>query len=118
MKFIEDITKIDKISEYISNDKIEDGIDGVIGGPSCFTGDTLVLTSRGYIPIKEVQIGDKVISHDNKYHKVTNVINQGYKNVVNLRGYAFSGNRTCQPRSGGRVGAYKKTKNLYGIAQG
>lgn len=88
---IEDITKIDKISEYIPNDKIEDGIDGVIGGPSCFTGDTLVLTSCGYIPIKEVQIGDKVISHDNKYHKVTNVINQGYKNVVNLRGYAFSG---------------------------
>ena len=88
---IEDITKIDKISEYIPNDKIEDGIDGVIGGPSCFAGDTLVLTSRGYIPIKEVQIGDKVISHDNKYHKVINVINQGYKNVVNLRGYAFSG---------------------------
>ena len=58
---IEDITKIDKISEYIPNDKIEDGIDGVIGGPSCFTGDTLVLTSCGYIPIKEVQIGDKVI---------------------------------------------------------
>ena len=32
---IEDITKIDKISEYIPKEKLDDGIVGVIGGPSC-----------------------------------------------------------------------------------
>lgn len=82
---VEDITKLNNITQYIDKP-----IDGVIGGPSCFAGDTLVLTSRGYIPIKEVQIGDEVISHDNKYHRVTNTINQGYRNVIILQGYAFS----------------------------
>ena len=83
---VADITTIDNPKEYTGNVEI----DGIIGGPSCFTGDTLVLTSRGYISIKDVEIGDSVLSHDNKYHKVTNVINQGVKSVVKLRGYSFS----------------------------
>lgn len=36
----------------------------------CFTGDTLVLTKDGYKEIKDVKIGDYVLTHDNTYQKV------------------------------------------------
>ena len=36
----------------------------------CFTGDTLVLTDSGYKEIKDVVIGDYVLTHDNTFQKV------------------------------------------------
>ena len=29
----------------------------------CFTGDTLVLTENGYVPIKDITVGTKVVTH-------------------------------------------------------
>lgn len=39
----------------------------------CFTGDTLVLTFDGYRPISEVKVGDKVMTHEGRWRKVTHV---------------------------------------------
>ena len=36
----------------------------------CFVGDTLVNTNKGYVSIKDIHVGDKVLSHDGQYHTV------------------------------------------------
>lgn len=51
----------------------------------CFTGDTLVLTeSRGYVPIKEVEVGDRVLTHTNEYKNVIKSWRTGRKNIYEL----------------------------------
>lgn len=51
----------------------------------CFTGDTLVLTeSKGYIPIKDIQSGDKVITHTNEYCQVTDSKCTGNKEIWHI----------------------------------
>lgn len=47
-----------------SQNKVYKGIawGGESGGQACFTGDTLVLTADGLKPIKEIKVGDKVLT--------------------------------------------------------
>lgn len=52
----------------------------------CFTGDTLVLTKDGYKRIKDVEVGEYVLSHDNKYHKVVRSQKTGTKNIWQIKG--------------------------------
>lgn len=47
--------------------------DVVWASPPCFTGETLVLTDLGFKEIKDVEIGDKVITHTNTYQTVTDI---------------------------------------------
>lgn len=51
----------------------------------CFTGNTLVLTDKGYKPIKEINIGDSVITHDNTYHNVSESKCTGNKEIWNVK---------------------------------
>lgn len=72
----EDVTKIDA-----------DGIpsaDFMTFGFPCFTGDSIVLSMRGYIRIDEIKVGDFVFGHDRNWHKVVRVVNQGVKPIYNL----------------------------------
>lgn len=48
----------------------------------CIAEDHLVLTSRGLIEIQNVRIGDYVLTHKNRWRKVSNVIDSGIKKVV------------------------------------
>ena len=57
----------------------------LVGGFPCLTGDTLVFTSNGYVPIRDVKKGDMVLSHDGEMHAVTNVFDQGVKPVYRIR---------------------------------
>lgn len=41
-------------------------------GPGCFTPDSLVLTSNGHKKIIDIKEGDFVLTHKNRYKKVTN----------------------------------------------
>lgn len=53
----------------------------------CFTEDSLVLTEkRGFQKIIDIQIGEKVITHDGNYKTVENVINNGKKKTVKIYG--------------------------------
>ena len=36
----------------------------------CFVAGTLIHTEEGYKPIEDVKVGDKVLSHDNRYYAV------------------------------------------------
>ena len=55
----------------------------------CFVGDTLVLTDHGYLPISEVKLGMKVLSHDGLYHKVTNAVPTGTKEIWQISSVAI-----------------------------
>ena len=50
----------------------------------CFTADSLVLTSDGYKRICDIENGNLVLSHDNKYHKVVNVFNNGTRDIYKI----------------------------------
>lgn len=50
----------------------------------CFTADSLVLTSDGYKRICNIEDGDLVLSHDNKYHKVVNVFYNGTHDIYKI----------------------------------
>ena len=53
-------------------------------GFPCFTADSLVLTEYGYKKIINITIGDKVLSHDNNYHAVTNTFENGIHNIYKI----------------------------------
>ena len=50
----------------------------------CFTADSLVLTRNGHKRICDVDYGDFVLSHDNKYHKVVNVFDNGTHDIYKI----------------------------------
>lgn len=60
------------------------GFDLILAGTCCFTGDEIVLTKNGYKKISEIEIGDYVLTHKNRYRKVINKFNNGIKPTVNL----------------------------------
>lgn len=56
----------------------------------CFTADTLVLTKEnGYIPIKDIKIGDSVLTHTNTYKTVTASQMTGIKNIYRIDAMMF-----------------------------
>jgi site-specific DNA-cytosine methylase/intein/homing endonuclease len=55
----------------------------------CFTADTLVLTDGGYKRISEIKDGDLVLTHKNRYRKVTEFREQGKKEILKIKGMAF-----------------------------
>lgn len=63
MEHLGDITKID-------GGKIQP-VDIVAFGSPCFPAGTLILTERGYMPIENVSIGDRVLTHKGKWRNVT-----------------------------------------------
>ena len=51
----------------------------------CFTGDSLVFVKeKGYVPIKQVKVGDLVLTHTGEYKEVTAFYNQGLKPLFSV----------------------------------
>lgn len=55
----------------------------------CFVGDTLVLTDQGFRRIDEMQAGDRVLTHENRYSEVVKPYFLGERDVVKVKGMAF-----------------------------
>lgn len=53
-------------------------------GTRCMPAGELVQTSRGYIPVENVRVGDSVMSHTGEARKVTELHNNGVKPIVKL----------------------------------
>lgn len=56
--------------------------DVIWASPPCFTEDTLVLADTGFKKIKDIRVGDRVITHTNTYQNVTDI---GRKETDNIR---------------------------------
>lgn len=61
---------------------------GWIGCPvheeHCLSGDTVVRTAKGLKRIDRVKVGDKVLTHKNRYRKVTRVFDNGVKSTMRI----------------------------------
>lgn len=60
----------------------------------CFTKDNLVYTLDGYKPINEVKVGDLVLTHTGEFKRVLKVFNNGFKNVIDIKGMSFDEAKT------------------------
>lgn len=59
-------------------------VDNIKSHP-CFDGNELVLTSNGYKKIKDINIGDYVLTKDNSYQQVLKVMNHTTDSYYNLK---------------------------------
>lgn len=48
-------------------------VDLLLAGSPCFTGDTLVTTSEGYTPIKDIKVGSRVLTHKGRWKEVLQI---------------------------------------------
>lgn len=67
----------------------DEQIDLLVHGSPCFTAETLVLTQDGYKKITDVNCDDFVLTHDNRYKKVTNFLEQGKKEIYRIKAMGF-----------------------------
>ena len=68
-----------------------DAQDALLGDPrlaaqECFSGDTIIYTKEGPKFIKDIQIGDVVLSHDGTYNKVIRTFSKVSTEVVEIKG--------------------------------
>ena len=52
---------------------------------ACFIGGQLVLTDDGYKKIEDVVLGDKILSHDNKYHTVVDLTTKKSDDIYSIK---------------------------------
>jgi len=58
---------------------------GDIGGTNCMPAGELVLTSRGYLPVEKVEVGDYVITHEGRVRAVEEFICNGFKPILQVQ---------------------------------
>lgn len=51
----------------------------------CFVKGTMVLTSNGYKPIEDVEVGDMVLTHTNEYKRVTEIMQHPSNDLVKIK---------------------------------
>lgn len=76
-----DITKVDET-------KLED-FNMICGGSPCFVKGTKVLTTKGYKNIEDIQVGDMVLTHKNRYMPVVNIGGEQNQEIYSLRVQGF-----------------------------
>lgn len=78
-----DITKVDW-TPYV------DKVDVVFGGSPCFVGGSLVMTVDGPKPIEDIRVGDMVLTHRNRWRRVTAVGHKTADTVI-VKGQGSTG---------------------------
>lgn len=59
--------------------------------PECFAAGHLVMTSRGHVPIELVEVGDVVLTHENRWRPVTRVQARESEQLLTVRGQGHPG---------------------------
>ena len=78
----EDIRKVDWES-WRKELKLKRGqLDFSEGSPPCFPPGELVLTTKGYIPIEQVTLKHKVLTHEQRFRPVTELLPSAYKGLL------------------------------------
>ena len=63
-------------------------------GFPCFAKGTYILTEKGYIPIEDVSVGDKVLTHKGRWRKVTATMHRGGARLWDVNGFGILPTRT------------------------
>lgn len=58
--------------------------------PDCFPAGTLVLTRQGYRPIEEINVGDEVLTHMQRWRKVTET-STSHRPLLKIKGHGHPG---------------------------
>ena len=70
--------------KYTSTRTLRYGKLVVMSDADCIDGDTFILTKRGYIQIKYIDYEDEVLTHNNNWKKVINIVQTTKTNIVKL----------------------------------
>lgn len=54
----------------------------LIASPECFPVGTLILTARGLISIENIQVGDNVLTHQNRWRPVTQIMSRTASTLI------------------------------------
>ncbi len=57
----------------------------LVGGSSCFAAGTLVNTYQGYKPIEDIEVGDMVLTHLNRYREVLDTISNDVTELIKVK---------------------------------
>ena len=63
-------------------------------GFPCFVKGTYILAERGYIPIEQVAVGDKVLTHKGRWRKVTATMHRDGARLWDVNGFGILPTRT------------------------
>lgn len=58
-------------------------------GFPCFVRGTYILTKKGYIPIENVSVGDRVLTHKGRWKTVTSVMQRDNARIWNVNGFGI-----------------------------
>lgn len=72
----------------VDTDKIED-FDLLVGGSPCFVAGTKILTENGYKNIESIEVGDKVLTHKNRYMPVIRTGGRENQEIYELNTQGF-----------------------------
>lgn len=80
----------DFLPGFIKNNVKRTGLNYLVGNykiPStlCVTADTLFITRKGVLPLKDLQVGDEVITHKGTFKPVTHITSLGYKKITTVK---------------------------------
>lgn len=83
---------------------------------ACFPADTLILTKKGYKWIVDIVPGEMVLTHKNRWRKVLENIDNGERDVVEIRGHGHPNLRvTPNHRFWARTPEFKDKVNNWGV---
>jgi site-specific DNA-cytosine methylase len=57
----------------------------MIGGSPCFEPGTLIMTSKGYVPIEQIRADDSVLTHTNQFKRVVGLMVRTCSNLLELK---------------------------------
>lgn len=60
----------------------------------CFAKGTYILTEKGYIPIEDISVGDKVLTHKGRWRKVTATMHRDGARLWDVNGFGILPTRT------------------------
>jgi len=98
MRENDEITSIIKIlglefgKQYTSTRTLRYGKVIMMTDADCIEENTLVLTKRGYVAIKDINYDDEVLTHNNEWKKILNIIETHKTNIIklNINGYEYT----------------------------
>jgi len=67
--------------------KQQDLIDPKLAAQECFDGETRIFTKNGYKKIKDIKIGDMVLTHNGRFKRVTKLYNKRSSNLFKIKSF-------------------------------